>query len=116
MPSPSPSLFASRDYRLLLVGQTTSQLGAQVSGVAVPLLAVLVLHASPFELGIVNAARTIAFAVIGLPVGAWTDRRPRRRSRVASDAARAALLASVPVAWWFGWLTIIQLVVVLLMA
>jgi MFS family permease len=115
MPSPSPSLFASRDYRLLLLGQTTSQLGAQVSGVAVPLLAVLVLHASPLQLGIVNAAGTVAFALIGLPVGAWTDRWLRRRILVASDLARALLLATVPIAWWLGWLTMTQLVIVSLL-
>src|SRR3954468_3608963 len=93
------SPFASRDFRLLLFGQTTSQLGAQVSGIAIPLLAVLVLHASALEVGIVNASGTLAFAVIGLPVGAWTDRWPRRRILIASDVVRAALLATLPGAW-----------------
>src|SRR3954451_733534 len=105
MPGASSSLSASRDYRFLLLGQTTSQLGAQVSGVAVPLLAVLVLHASPLQLGIVNAAGTVAFGVIRLPVGAWTDRWRRRRILVASDLARSLLLATVPIAWWLGGLT-----------
>lgn len=52
------SLLAQRDFRLLLLGQTTSQLGTQVSGVAVPLLAVLTLGASPFQLGLVTASST----------------------------------------------------------
>jgi MFS family permease len=109
------SLFASRDFRLLLLGQTTSQLGAQVSGVAIPLLAVLTLDATPLELGIVNASSTLAFALIGLPAGAWIDQWRRRPLLVASDLARAVLLATIPIAALLGVLTIAQLVVVSLL-
>jgi MFS family permease len=112
----SPSLLAHRDFRLLLAGQTTSQFGTQVSGVAVPLLAVLVLHASPFEVGLVSASSTLAFALIGLPAGAWLDRLRRRPVLVASDLVRAVLLASIPVAALLGALSIPQLVVVSLLA
>lgn len=112
---PEGSLFAHRDFRLLLVGQTTSQLGAQVSGVAIPLLAVLTLHASPLEVGIVTASSTVAFALIGLPAGAWVDRWRRRRILIASDLARAALLATIPLAAVLGILSIQQLVVVSLL-
>jgi MFS family permease len=106
----------SRDFRLLLVGQTTSQLGAQVSGVAIPLLAVLVLDASPLQLGVVTAAGTIAFTLIGLPAGAWVDTWPRKRILVISDLARAGLLGTIPLAAVFGRLTITQLIVVSLLA
>jgi len=109
------SLFAHRDFWLLLLGQTTSQLGAQVSGVAIPLLAVLTLHASPFELGLVTASSTLAFAVIGLPAGVWVDRWRRRPILIASDLARSVLLATIPLAAVFGVLTITQLVVVSLL-
>jgi MFS family permease len=104
-----------RDFRLLLLGQTTSRLGTQVSGVAVPLLAVLTLHASPFELGLVGAAGTLAFALIGLPAGAWIDRMRRRPVLVASDVVRAALLATIPVAAVLDLLTITQLIMVSLL-
>lgn len=114
MPSGSP--FRRRDFRLLLLGQTTSQLGAQVSGVAIPLLAVVTLGASPLQLGLVTAAGTIAFALIGLPAGAWIDRWRRRPVLVASDLARAVLLATIPLAALLGKLTITQLVVVSLLA
>lgn len=103
---------ASRDYRLLLLGQTTSQLGTQVSAVAVPLLAVLALHASAWQLGVVNAAGTIAFLLIGLPVGAWTDRWRRRRILIVSDLVRAGLLATIPLAAALGRLSITQLIAV----
>ncbi|WP_035812440.1 MFS transporter [Jiangella gansuensis] len=110
------SLLAHRDFRLLLLGQTTSQFGAQVSGVAIPLLAVLTLDASAFEVGLITAASTVAFAVIGLPAGAWLDRLPRRPVLVVSDLARALLLATIPLAAVTGVLTITQLVVVALVS
>jgi MFS family permease len=104
-----------RDFRWLLFGQTTSQFGAQLSGVAIPLLAVATLHASPLQAGLVTAAGTAAFAVIGLPAGAWLDRVRRRPVLVASDLCRAALLASLPVMAWLGLLRISHLVVVSLL-
>jgi MFS family permease len=105
-----------RDFRLLLLGQTTSQLGTQVSGVAVPLLAVLTLGASPLQLGVVTASGTLAFALIGLPAGAWVDRWRRRPILVASDVSRTLLLLTIPVAGALGFLTLTQLIVVSLLA
>lgn len=110
------SLLAHRDFRLLLLGQTTSQLGSQVSGVAIPLLAVLTLDASPMELGLVTGSATLAFALVGLPAGAWLDRSRRRWILVASDFSRAALLATIPVAALLDALTIGLLVVVSLLS
>ncbi|MFC0678406.1 MFS transporter [Lysobacter korlensis] len=110
------SLFAHRDFRLLLLGQTTSQFGTQVSGVAIPLLAVLALDASPFEVGLVSASSTLAFALIGLPAGAWLDSMHRRPVLIASDVVRAVLLATIPLAAVLGILTIAHLVVVSLLA
>lgn len=114
--SPPSSLFASRDFRLLLAGQTTSQLGAQIAGVALPLLAVVSLHATPFEVGMLGAASTLAFAVLGLPAGAWIDRVRRRPVLIASDAVRAVLLATIPLAALLGVLSMWQLLVVSLLA
>jgi MFS family permease len=104
-----------RDFRLLLVGQTTSQFGTQISGVAIPLLAVLTLQASPFQFGLISAAGTLAFALIGLPAGAWVDRLPRRPILVISDLARTALLVTIPAAALLDVLTITQLIVVALL-
>ncbi len=81
-----------------------------------PLLAVLTLDASPLELGIVTASSTVAFALIGLPAGAWLDRWRKRPVLVSADVARAVLLASIPVAAVFGVLSIPQLVVVSLLS
>lgn len=111
-----PSLFVSRDFRLLLAGQTASQLGTQVSAVALPFLAVVILQAGPFEVGLINAAATLPFALLALPAGAWLDRVRRRPVLVASDVLRAVLLATVPLAAAFGVLSLTQLVVVALLA
>ncbi|MFB4278135.1 MULTISPECIES: MFS transporter [unclassified Nonomuraea] len=114
MPSDPP--FRRRDFRLLLLGQTTSQLGAQVSAVAIPLLAVVTLQASPMQLGLVTASGTVAFALIGLPAGAWIDRCRRRPVLVAADLARAVLLATIPLAALLGTPTLAHLVLVSLLS
>ncbi len=109
------SPFAHRDFRLLLLGQTTSQFGAQVGGIAVPLVAVVSLHASSLELGLITASSTLAFALVGLQAGAWLDRRRRRPVLIASDLARAVLLGTIPLAAILGLLTVAQLIVVSLL-
>ncbi|GIH66724.1 MFS transporter [Microbispora siamensis] len=107
-------LFGHRDFRLAFAAAAVSKLGTQISYLAVPLLAVTTLHASPGELGVLNALSTIAFLLIGLPAGAWVDRTRQRRLQIVTDLVRAALLLSVPLAWWAGALTLWQLYVVVL--
>ncbi|MBN6041610.1 MFS transporter [Amycolatopsis sp. 195334CR] len=109
------SLWRHADFRRLWAGDTASQLGAFVGHTVLPLLAATVLAASPFEMGVLTAAETLAFLLIGLPAGAWVDRIRRRPLMLRADFARAALLLSVPLAWWAGVLTLTQLVVVALL-
>lgn len=92
--------------RKLLVAQAMSQLGFQVMSLAMPIVAVLSLNASPFQVSAVTAAQTAAFLLIGLPVGALVDRMRRRRVMIAADFGRAVLLATVPLAWWLGVLSV----------
>lgn len=106
------SLFFHRDFRLLWLGDTVSQFGSQITNTAAPLLAALVLAATPFEMGVLNAADTAAFLLVGLPAGAWVDRMRRRPLMLAADLGRAVLLASIPVTWWFGVLTLAQLILI----
>ncbi|HEX2037558.1 MAG TPA: MFS transporter [Chloroflexota bacterium] len=91
---------------------TISSFGGAVTSLAFPLTAVLVLDATPAQMGLLGAAGGAAFLLFGLPAGAWIDRRRRRPILIAADLARAALLASVPVAATLGWLRIEQLYVV----
>ncbi|WP_181771087.1 MFS transporter [Amycolatopsis pittospori] len=106
------SLFFHADFRRLWAGDTASQVGAFAGHTVIPLLAATVLAATPFQMGLLTAAETIAFLVIGLPAGVWVDRMRRRTLMLRADFVRAALLLSIPVAWWAGMLSLTQLIVV----
>ena len=106
------SLWRHRDFRHLWAAETVSQVGTQITLVALPVLAVTVLHATAFEMGVLTALETLAFLVIGLPAGAWVDRWRRKRVLVVNDLVRAVALGSLPVAWAFGVLGLPQLFVV----
>src|SRR6202521_2932343 len=97
-----------RDFRLLWGGETISELGSQVSILAIPLVAVRTLHATTFEVGALTASSTAAFLLVGLPAGVWVDRMRRRRVMIVSDVGRLLALGSVPVASAFGALGLAQ--------
>ncbi|MBC2878714.1 MULTISPECIES: MFS transporter [Streptomyces] len=103
-----------RDFRLLLSGAAAGQLGAQVTLVALPLVAVVELDASPLQTGILTAAETAAFLLVGLPAGAWVDRMRRLPVLIRADLVRALAMAALPLAAWAGVLTMTQLYVVAL--
>jgi len=113
---PRLGLLATRDFRLLWTGETTSFLGTAVSELAIPLVALSVLHASAFAISAMIAAAWVPWVVIGLPAGAWVDRLPRRRILIVSDLVSLAAFVSVPVAAWSGVLTVVQLVAVSLIS
>jgi MFS family permease len=109
------SLLRDRAFRLLWTGQTVSILGDQITILALPLTAVLVLDAGAGAMGILFAAAWAPHLVLSLPVGVWIDRMRRRRAViVVTDLARGLALASIPVAYAFDVLTIGQLVAVAL--
>lgn len=91
-----------------------SGVGSAVTAIALPLTAVSVLDASAFEVSMVAAAAYVAWIVVGLPAGVICQRIPMRGTQVTMDLVRAAAIGSVPVAWWLGNLTVVQLVVVAL--
>jgi hypothetical protein len=109
-------LLRQRSFRLLWIGETVNQLGSAMALIGMPLLAVLSLHATTFDVGALAAAAYLPWLVIGLPAGAWIDRLPPRPVMIACDAASAALYASVPLAYAAGVLTIGQLLAVQLLA
>jgi MFS family permease len=107
-----PLLRENQPFRTFFAGQAVSLLGDQISLIALPLVAVLVLDASPAEMGYLTTAALLP-NLLSLHVGAWVDRRGRRRrTMIAADLGRAALIATVPVAYWLDALTMGQLYVV----
>lgn len=105
-------LWHHQDFLRLWTGDTISQFGAQITLLAIPLLAVRELHAGTFQVGLLETLQHLAFVVIGLPAGAWVDRMVRRRVLIGADLARCVLLLTLPAAYAMGWLTIGQLFVV----
>src|SRR5690349_15850861 len=112
-PAPRP-LLREESFRKLFAAAAASTVGTQISFVAVPLVAVVALDATAAQVGLLGVLKTVAFLLVGLPAGVWLDRMRWRGVMVAADLARATLLASVPVAWWLGVLTLGQLSVVVL--
>jgi MFS family permease len=108
-----PPLLRDREFRLFWTGQSISMFGDQVSSLAVPLLAVLVLHANAGQMGLLTAIGLAPSLLLSVLAGSWIDRHGhRRRTMLVSDLSRAALLVSIPVAYAFGRLTLGQLFLV----
>lgn len=108
------SLWHNRDFTLLWSGQAVSEVGSQVTMLALPLLATISLRASTFQIALLSAFSSAAFLLVALQAGAVVDRRRKKPVLVRSDLARAALIATLPVAHLFGVLTIWQLYAVAL--
>lgn len=106
------SLWRHHDFMQLWMGDTVSVFGSQLVLFALPLIAVQLLHADAFEMGLLAALESAAFLLISLPAGAWVDRLPKKTVIVAGDIIRAAILLTIPLSWAFDALTMIQLYLV----
>src|SRR5215472_1808647 len=95
---PRDSLWSQRDFLKLWTGQAISQIGSRITRTALPLVAVMILGASPFQMGILSGASAASVLLFGLFAGAWADRLRRRPLLIAADLARAVFLLVVPVA------------------
>jgi MFS family permease len=102
-------LWRHADFRRLWAAQSASLFGSEITALALPLMAVLLLDASPVQMGLLAAAGTVPFLLCSLPAGVWIDRRQRRPVLIAADIARTALLLSIPLMAWLGILRIEQL-------
>ena len=107
------SLWQHQDFLKLWVGQTVSELGTVVTRTAVPLVALLVLGAGPWELAVLVIVTSAGVLLVGLFAGAWVDRLRRRPLLIWDDFIRAALLLSIPIAYALGGLRIEQLYIVM---
>ena len=99
-------LWRHHNFLKLWSSHTVSQFGYQISFLAVPLLAVLVLDATPLQMGVLIAVGGLPTLFIGLLAGAWIDRRRRRPVLIAANWGRALLLLVIPITAWLGVLRI----------
>ena len=102
-------LWLHRDFRNLWAAETISVFGTQISQLALPLVAVITLEASAFQVALLGVIQFAPFILISLPAGVWVDRMRRKPILVTADVGRALLLASIPVTYWLDALTIWQL-------
>ena len=110
-PKKSRSLWRNRDFLLLWSGQTVSVLGTNISALALPLLVLAVTH-SPAQAGLITAARQLPYLLFSLPAGALIDRWDRKAAMIRCDLVRWIAMGSVPLAFAFGHLTLVQLYIV----
>lgn len=111
-----PGVLRNRDFRLLWAGETTSKFGSAITGIALPLVAVTVLHASALSMGVLTAFAWLPWLLFGLPAGAWVDRWPRRTVMIVCNAGALVLLASIPLVYRLGLLSIGYLLFVALVS
>jgi MFS family permease len=105
-----PPLLRDRPFRRYWSAQTISMFGDQVSSIAMPLAAVLILHAGAADMGYLSALEWLPSLLFALPAGAWVDRRGHRRATmIAADLGRFAVLASIPACYALGVLSLGQL-------
>jgi MFS family permease len=110
------SLWQHRDFMKLWSAQTVSLFGTTIHAEALPLAAIMLLEASPVQMGLLGALATAPAFLIGLPAGLWVDRMRRRPIMIAADLGRAALLLTIPLASLAGVLYIEHLYLVALLA
>lgn len=100
------------DFARLWTGETVSLLGSQVTTLALPLTAVIVLHSSVFQVGLLTATRWAPYLLVALPLGVWVDRRARKPLLILADLGQASSLAAIPALYALGVLNLDALLVV----
>jgi MFS family permease len=106
------TLWRHADFMKLWTGQSISLVGTAITQLALPLTAIVILKATPFEVGLLGTFEFLPFLLVGLPAGVWVDRLSRRRILIVADVGRAITLGSIPIAYELGVLHILQLYVV----
>jgi MFS family permease len=109
---PKGGLWRHPDFLKLWSAETISQFGSAVDDLAIGFVAIVVLDASAFEVALIGVLGFLPFILFTLPAGVWVDRLPRRPILIVGDFGRAALLATIPIAYVADALTLWQLYVV----
>lgn len=109
---PPNDLLRDAVYRRLWISILISSFGGQVTLLAVPLTAAVLLHASPTQMGLLGFVEILPFVLFSLPAGVWLDRVRKLPVYVVGECVLAVAVASIPLAWWLGWLSMTWLYVV----
>src|SRR5512145_2861163 len=109
---PRHDLLRQATYRRLWTSILISSFGAQVTVLALPLTAAVLLHATPTQMGLLTAMEIVPFVLFSLPSGVWLDRVRKLPVYVIGETMLAVVVSTVPLAWWMGWLTMPWLYVV----
>ena len=105
-------LLRDATYRRLWTSILISSFGGQVTLLALPLTAAVLLHAAPTQIGTLTAVEIVPFVLFSLPTGVWLDRVRKLPVYVVGELSIAVAVTTVPVAWWLGWLSMTWLYVV----
>ena len=102
---PDLGLLRNADFRMLWLSSTITNFGSQITNLALPLTAALLLHASPWQMGVLIALEVLPFGLLGLFAGVWIDRGSKLRIVIVSEIGRGAALLIVPLAAFTDWLS-----------
>jgi MFS transporter len=109
---PKTGLWQHREFLNLWGAQTVSAFGSRITRTALPIVAILTIDATPTEIGLLSAISVAPAVFVGILLGGWIDRSPKRNVLIGTDLTRRALLLTVPLAAWFKILAIDQLYLV----
>jgi MFS family permease len=99
------SVMRDADFMKIWAGESVSLVGTQITVFALPLVAILTLHASVFQVGLLNMSRNLPLVVFSLLAGVWLDRMKRRPILIACSLGNAVLIGLVPLSSAMGWLS-----------
>ena len=108
------SLWSHRDFCRLWAGETIEWVTDSISTLGIPTIAIIAFNAGPFDMGVLNALGYVAFPFLGLFAGVWVDRWRRKRVLIWTNILQVIALASIPVAFTLGVLSLYQLFLVML--
>jgi predicted MFS family arabinose efflux permease len=109
-------LWRDREFRTFWSAQTVSEFGDRISELALPLIAVTMLDATPAEVGFLTAAVWLP-NLVSLFIGTWVDQQRNKKAlMVGADLARTVVVLSLPVVYWLGWLSLWHLFAVAILA
>src|SRR6202021_4096323 len=97
-----PDLLRDATYRRLWTSILISSFGGQVTLLALPLTAAVLMHAAPTQMGLLTAMEIVPFVLFSLPTGVWLDGVRKLPVYIVGELSISFAVATVPVAWWFG--------------